>query len=174
MIVRDPVHGDISFTKNETKIIDTPQVQRLRGIKQLGTAYLVYPGAMHTRFDHSIGTSFLAKRIIKNIRENGFDVSKETEELITIAGICHDVSHVPFGHTFEDERKIFERHDKAAYFKDILSKGELGDIIIELGIKTKLINILTQKDPTMKKSGEPWLGQLINDTICIMENLFNI
>jgi len=166
LIVRDPVHGDIHFSSNETRIIDTPEIQRLRGVKQLGTAYLVYPGATHTRFDHSLGTSFLAKKILHNIRDTGFTIPKETEELITIAGLIHDISHVPFGHTFEDERKIFERHDKSEYFKAILSKGDIGDLITELGIKSKLIGILTQKDPTMKKSGEPWLGQIINDTIC--------
>ena len=65
LIVRDPVFGDIEFTENERKIIDSPEVQRLRGVKQLGTAYLVYPGATHTRFDHSLGTSFLTKRIMR-------------------------------------------------------------------------------------------------------------
>ncbi|HUU78019.1 MAG TPA: HD domain-containing protein [candidate division Zixibacteria bacterium] len=165
-MVRDPVFGDISFTENERKVIDCPEVQRLRGVKQLGTAYLVYPGATHTRFDHSLGTSFLTKKMIHSIIKSGFEIDNETEELVAIAGLIHDISHVPFGHTFEDERKIFPRHDKYEYFKNDLSKGQLGDFLKQLGIKEKLLAILIQKDPTMKKGIYPWLGQIINDTIC--------
>src|SRR5262245_27245164 len=53
-VVRDPVHGDIYLTREELSLLDTPEMQRLRGIRQLGTAYLIYPGAHHTRFEHSI------------------------------------------------------------------------------------------------------------------------
>ncbi|MFW9923351.1 MAG: HD domain-containing protein [Candidatus Thorarchaeota archaeon] len=166
MIVRDPVFGDIYFTETERKIIDTPEIQRLRGIKQLGTAYLVYPGATHTRFDHSLGTSSLTKRIIQTIRYNDYDINKDTEELISIAGLVHDISHVPFGHTFEDERRIFEKHDKVENFRKDLSRGKLGEILNELGIKEKLIKLLSSSDPTMKQYGSPWMSQIINDTIC--------
>jgi HD superfamily phosphohydrolase len=166
MIIRDPVHGDIIFSKNETKIIDTFEVQRLRGVKQLGTTYLVYPGATHTRFDHSLGTSFLAKRIIKNIRLNGFEIDKETEELISIAAILHDTTHVSYGHTFEDERKIFDRHDKTENFVKLLSNSEMGDLLEKLAIKDQIIKILLQKDPTRKSRDNPWMSQIINDTIC--------
>ena len=60
-VLRDPVHDDIYLTHEELAVLDTPEMQRLRGVKQLGTAYLVYPGAVHTRFDHSIGTLFVAR-----------------------------------------------------------------------------------------------------------------
>ena len=166
MIVRDPVHGDIHFTLFETRIINTPEVQRLRGVKQLGTANLVYPGATHTRFDHSLGTSYLAKRIVDNIKSNGYSITPETEEIVSIAGLIHDITHVPFGHTFEDERKIFDRHDKAKNFGSILSKGELGDILGELGYKNRILDILTKKDATQKSQENPWMAQVINDTIC--------
>ncbi len=166
MIVRDPVHGDIKFSENEAAVIDSPQVQRLRGVKQLGTTYLVYPGALHTRFDHSIGTSYLAKVIMQNIKHNGYSIDEETEELISIAGIIHDITHVPYGHTFEDERKIFERHDKSENFRKLLLKGELGDLLVQFGLKDQILKMLSQKDPTIKSREEPWLGQIINDTIC--------
>ena len=52
MLIRDPIHGDISLSPLEQQVLDTPEMQRLRGIKQLGTASLVYPGCVHTRFDH--------------------------------------------------------------------------------------------------------------------------
>lgn len=64
-ILRDPVHGDISISKNtELGLLDTPEIQRLRGIKQLGTANFVYPCALHTRFDHSLGTLFVTDKIV--------------------------------------------------------------------------------------------------------------
>ena len=166
MIVRDPVHGDITFTENERRIIDCTEVQRLRGVKQLGTAYFVYPGATHTRFDHSLGTSFIAKQIVQTLRLNGYEIDADTEELIAIAGLVHDISHVPYGHTFEDERKIFDKHDKNENFKRDLSKGELGDELHQQGIKEKLVKILTNKDPTINNGGESWKSQIINDTIC--------
>ena len=61
-VVRDPVHGDVYLTHEELRVLDTPEMQRLRGIKQLGTAFLTYPGAVHTRFDHSIGCVHLTQR----------------------------------------------------------------------------------------------------------------
>ncbi|HEX6970859.1 MAG TPA: HD domain-containing protein, partial [Limnochordia bacterium] len=64
MLIRDPVHGDISLTTAEREILDTPALQRLRGVKQLGAAYLVYPGCVHTRFEHSLGTLAAAQRIL--------------------------------------------------------------------------------------------------------------
>ena len=70
VIVRDPVHGDIELTREEIRVIDTPQFQRLRGIKQLGTAYLVFPGAVHTRFEHSIGTLHMTEQLIQAINKN--------------------------------------------------------------------------------------------------------
>ncbi|MEA2070742.1 MAG: HD domain-containing protein [Asgard group archaeon] len=166
MLVRDPVHGDIYFTKKEQKIIDCPAIQRLRGVKQLGTTYLVYPGATHTRFNHSLGTAFIAKQIIKGLEKKGFIIDEPTKELISIAGLVHDCTHVPYGHTFEDERRIFDRHDKKDYFQDILNKGLLGDLLEGWGIKKELLNMLVHTDPMIKTTKEPWKGQIINDTIC--------
>src|SRR5712692_11267058 len=102
MIIRDPIHGDIALSPVEEKVLDFPEVQRLRGIKQLGTASLVYPGCVHTRFDHALGTNALAKRIVAAVRESGTVVEAELAQLIGVAALLHDVTHVPFGHTLED------------------------------------------------------------------------
>src|SRR5712692_9167602 len=107
MIIRDPIHGDIALSPVEEKVLDFPEVQRLRGIKQLGTASLVYPGCVHTRFDHSLGVNALAKRIIESLRHSGARIAAETEQAIGVAALLHDVTHVPFGHTLEDERRLF-------------------------------------------------------------------
>ena len=63
MLIRDPIHRDVQLSRLEEAVLDLKDVQRLRGIKQLGTAHLVYPGCVHTRFDHSLGTCAVARRI---------------------------------------------------------------------------------------------------------------
>ena len=68
--LRDPVHGDIELTREEIALIDTQEMQRLRGIKQLGTAYLVFPGAMHSRFEHSVGVLHVADRMIDAVNKH--------------------------------------------------------------------------------------------------------
>jgi len=166
MIVRDPVHGDIHISDIEKRILDTPEIQRLRGIKQLGTAYLVYPGATHTRFEHSLGTAFLAKKVMKEIRRNGCEIRPEDYEKVTLAALIHDLTHVPYGHTFEDERKIFERHDKSELFQQVLAVGPLKDLLDELGYTADILKLLVKKDPTMKAKEDLWMSQIINDTIC--------
>ena len=66
-VLRDPVHGDVQLTGEELRVLDTPEMQRLRGVRQLGAAHLVYPGALHTRFDHMIGSLHMAGRMIEAV-----------------------------------------------------------------------------------------------------------
>ena len=165
MLIRDPIHGDIYLNENEQKILDTKEMQRLRGIKQLGTAFLVYPGALHTRFDHSLGTSYMTKQIISSLKANGFDVDKDEEELLSISALLHDIAHIPFGHTFEDERKLFERHDAGHRTSYFLNNGELGDTLRGIGLLDKVLKILTSKNP-QKNYPNPWHIQIISNTIC--------
>src|SRR5215471_12079141 len=110
-LIRDAVHGDIEMSQLEVELIDTPEFQRLRGIKQLGTAYLVFPSAVHTRFEHSLGTSWMAHRILQSVQRNGH-VPADDETTIRVASLLHDITHIPFGHTLEDERRVLPRHDK--------------------------------------------------------------
>src|SRR5262245_41888967 len=110
-LIRDAVHGDIGMGPLEVELMDTPEFQRLRGIKQLGTAYLVFPSAVHTRFEHSLGTSWMAHRILQSVRRSQ-NITREEETPIRIAALLHDITHIPFGHTLEDERRVLPRHDK--------------------------------------------------------------
>ena len=109
--IRDAVHGDIQFDDAEMAVIDTPAVQRLRGIKQLGASNLIFPSAVHTRFEHSLGTAWLTKRLLASLDQSGAVVDEADRRTAVLAALLHDVTHVPFGHTFEDERRLFERHD---------------------------------------------------------------
>jgi HD superfamily phosphohydrolase len=110
-LIRDAVHGDIEMGSLEVELMDTPEFQRLRTIKQLGTAYLVFPSAVHTRFEHSLGTSWMAHRILQAVRRSS-NVSPDEETSIRVAALLHDITHIPFGHTLEDERRVLPRHDK--------------------------------------------------------------
>lgn len=94
--IRDPLHGTISLSPTEEKVLDCCQMQRLRGIRQLATAYLVYPGANHTRFEHSLGTLFLADRMC---REMG--MKEERIAKVRVAALLHDIGHVSFSHEAE-------------------------------------------------------------------------
>lgn len=159
MVIRDPVHGDIFVTKELQLLLDTPEMQRLRGIKQLGTAYLVYPGALHTRFDHSLGTMAMARRIIAALRRQGCSIDQVEEEMVAAAALVHDVTHIPFGHTFEDERKVFWRHDTPARFRAFLSQGGLGGLLDELGWLRPVLALLTGEPP------KDWMASIISGTV---------
>ena len=142
-LVRDAVHGDIELGPLEMELIDTPEFQRMRGIKQLGTAYLIYPSAMHTRFEHSVGTSWMAHRLIEAVRRQR-QVSAEEESLIRAAALLHDITHIPFGHTLEDERRVLPRHDqdedRLRYF---LEDSSIGTVLRRHGVDKDVSSILS-------------------------------
>jgi len=141
-LIRDAVHGDIEMGALEVELMDTPEFQRLRGIKQLGTAYLVFPSAVHTRFEHSLGTSWMAHRIVQSIRRSR-SISSDEENVIRVAALLHDITHIPFGHTLEDERRVLPRHDKdedrVEYF---LKQSEVGRILMREGIQEVVIRTI--------------------------------
>lgn len=94
--IRDSVYGDIELSKFEVRVMDMPQFQRIRRIKQLGLISLIYPGANHTRFEHCIGTMNLASKLATKL-----DLSDDEIELIRISGLLHDIGHGPFSHVSE-------------------------------------------------------------------------
>jgi HD superfamily phosphohydrolase len=163
VLIRDPIHGDISLGAVEEAVLDFPEVQRLRGIKQLGMASLVYPGCVHTRFDHSLGVHALAKRIIAALRESGASVASDMETAIAVAALLHDVTHVPFGHTLEDERCLFPRHDKGQRLSQLLAET-LGEGLARLGLREPVAAILAASgdaDPAVPV----WARQIVSSTI---------
>jgi HD superfamily phosphohydrolase len=97
----DPLYGYIDLCPTSKKIIQTPEFQRLRNIKQLGLASTVYTGATHTRFEHSIGTYHLSKKILNKI-QSSCELTPKDITTISIAALCHDLGHGPVSHAFDD------------------------------------------------------------------------
>ncbi|MEM2250543.1 MAG: HD domain-containing protein [Candidatus Hadarchaeales archaeon] len=130
--IRDPVHGYIPVTEAELKVLDTLPVQRLRGIKQLSIASIVYPGADHSRFSHALGSMHIAGQIVRALREH-VEISEDEEQLVRIAALLHDVGHGPFSHSFEEvmvEKKNLTHEDMG---RRVVTESELADAISSLG-----------------------------------------
>jgi len=100
--VYDPIYGDIEIQDDLLKIIDTIIFKRLKNIKQLGLTHHVFPSALHTRFEHSIGTMHLSNLMINKLNQNSnYKINKKNRLLINIAALCHDIGHGPFSHLFD-------------------------------------------------------------------------
>lgn len=180
-VIRDAVHGDVYLTAEELRILDTPQMQRLRGVRQLGTAYLVYPSAQHSRFEHSIGTAEMAGRMMESIQRNAqihpadlLGIPAREARIIRIAALVHDCTHIPYGHGIEDQTGLFPRHDTPyRYHERFSTKTELGRTLRELGVYDEVLAVLTQKAAEYKSditvanavTVPPYWCQILSDTI---------
>jgi len=139
--IRDPLYGFIDLSKKETAIIDSKAFKRLQNIKQLSHAYVVYPSAIHTRFEHSLGALHVADRICEQL-----DFEKERKEIVRLAMLLHDVGHGPFSHLFEHVlKKIntekFDHEDISCWI--MKENTEISGI---LGNKIKSIITILKKD----------------------------
>lgn len=136
--IRDPIHGYVYIGEDEKEIIDTPIFQRLRRIRQLSGAHITYPGAQHTRFDHSIGAMHLAKLAAKRLATN-MDIKPQYIEEIKIAALLHDIGHGPFSHLFEEvlaERRNISHEDIT---KRVIQETEIKDILRKHGYQPDII-----------------------------------
>lgn len=151
-VVLDPVHGYIELDDLVQDLLSTPQVQRLRRVKQLGFSNLVYPGANHTRFEHSLGAMHLASMLTRNLDS----IEEEKKAEIKAAALLHDVGHGPFSHVTENVIYKYTRH-RHDDVKEILGKGEIRDILGNHGISPR--NLVKHI------KGETSLGQILSSEI---------
>jgi uncharacterized protein len=174
--------GSVSITDLERAVIDTRAFQRLRGIRQLGTAYLVYPTALHTRFDHSLGTLQMVGEMTRSIKSNQHSENNDQrtitadQEIVTrLYALLHDITHIPFGHTLEDELAILTRHDlnpeRIEYF--LGRESEIGKILLENlpeGLYEKLLAVYRwdDKNPDRLPLDPDWVfvHDLVSNTVC--------
>jgi uncharacterized protein len=132
-IIRDPLWDNIRVDRPALLALDTPAVQRLRYIRQVGHTFLVYPGATHTRFEHALGAFHLTRRAIAALEELGELGPASAEECLAVrmAALLHDIGHYPFSHALEEAG--FPSHEKLGVAK--LTQGELGERLVHIGGK---------------------------------------
>lgn len=132
--IRDSIHGDIFLTQAELEVVDTPEFQRLRRLKQLGMTYIVYPGANHTRFEHSLGALHLAGSVADKL-----ELGKEDKRKLRIAALLHDIGHGPLSHTSEEllERYLNKSHEKIA--RSLIESPAIAHILEENDIEARHI-----------------------------------
>jgi uncharacterized protein len=127
--ITDPIHRYIRFSDTEREILDTVIFQRLRGIRQLAGAHLVYPSAQHSRFEHSIGTMHIAGYAGETLLSKGYFGDEDKVQQLRLAALLHDVGHGPFSHLFEEV--LMEKHNMnhEDMGKQIISRSEISDIL---------------------------------------------
>ncbi|XP_053364370.1 deoxynucleoside triphosphate triphosphohydrolase SAMHD1-like [Clarias gariepinus] len=158
-VFNDPIHGHIELHPLLVKIIDTPQFQRLRNIKQLGGAYFVFPGASHNRFEHSLGVAYLAGRLVQTLkkRQPELNITEQDVLCVQIAGLCHDLGHGPFSHLFDGmfipkvRPKLTWKHETASVkmFDHLVKENNLKPVMEKYGLSlpADLIFIKEQINP---------------------------
>ncbi len=134
--VRDPVHDLIEFSNSELertlwKVVQTQAFQRMRRVKQLGFADLVYPGATHSRFAHSIGVFHTARQLMEVVRRFGKQDEPTKENKALIAALVHDLGHGPFSHSFEQvgRRLNLKLADHETMSDELIRNGEVAEAI---------------------------------------------
>jgi len=136
--LRDSVHGNLSLSEFEVEVMDSPQIQRLRRIKQLGFISLVYPGANHSRLEHSIGTMFLGSKLVEHLELSDYD-----KNLVRIAALLHDAGHGPFSHVSEAVLDV--KHELLT--AKVIEDTPLNDIITKEFDSKEIIDIINGKGP---------------------------
>lgn len=167
--------GEVRLYGPEVAVVDSTEFQRLAGIKQLGTSHLVFRTAIHTRFEHSIGTLHMAQTILDRARMSletlSHEEQREATQLARLGGLLHDLPHLPFGHTLEDEFNLLPRHDHdRARWKRLLDEGELhGVLFAALGEETfeELKRVLMAKTETdIAGLRFPFVADIVGNTVC--------
>lgn len=146
--IKDSVHDHIQIDGVAEKLLDTPPVQRLRRINQLGTVRMVYPSANHTRFEHSLGVFHLADKALENLSIEG-----QQAERVRAAALLHDIGHAPYSHNVESViyRETGKYHDEV---HELIGDGRVAEVLTEEGLNPDTIADVI--------AGKGELGQLVS------------
>ncbi len=150
-VIRDPIHGYIVLDDLALALIDTPEMQRLRRIRQLGLSNFVYPGANHTRFEHSLGTLHLTDQLLDQLRVTGLE-----RDEVRVAALLHDIGHGPFSHATEGLilQHTGKSHDDV---EELISNSAIAGVLDTHSLDPAHIAQLLR--------GETAYGQLVNSEI---------
>jgi hypothetical protein len=160
--IKDPVHGYVYISEQEKEVIDSYPVQRLHRIRQLAGSEYVYPGANHTRFEHSVGVMHLAGKVAENPNISPF-MSDAEAETVRIAALLHDVGHGPFSHVFEYilDRELGKTHEDMTEW--IVEHSELSDILSRCGYDpTEVARLAVGK---LRKPKKTFLDEIISGPV---------
>ena len=157
--IKDPLYGYIRLTEIEHNVIDTPAVQRLRRIRQLAGAEYVYPAANHTRFEHVLGTMYLAGVVTESLP---VQLPADERQKVRLAALLHDVGHAPFSHLFEPLLLKYMNRNHEDVSRWIIAESSLSDVIKAQGFDAKELSSLAVGKPS--KSEKSFLGQIISSS----------
>jgi HD superfamily phosphohydrolase len=142
LVIRDAIHGDICLESGMLPVLDSPQMQRLRFVRQLGTTYLTFPSAHHSRYEHSLGTYYLTQEICQRILGDS-----EESRHVMLAGLLHDVGHAAFSHLSEPIVKKYTGKTHEELGIERVRKSRLADAIERNGYSVrKVCDILSEKN----------------------------
>ena len=160
--IKDPVHGYVYITEEEKALIDSYPVQRLHRLRQLAGAEYVYPGANHTRFEHSVGVMHLASGVAENPNISQC-ISQDEAEMVRMAGLLHDVGHGPFSHVFEQllERELNKTHEDITLW--LVKKSELKDKLENIGCRAEDVGKLAVG--RLHRPRKAFLDQIISSAV---------
>ena len=151
-LIRDPLYGFVGLSKREDRLLDTAAMQRLSRIKQLAHTYIVYPSAVHTRLEHSLGVLYIAGRISKQL-----EIPQKQKQLIRIAALLHDVGQGPFSHIFEEPMRWINGED---YTHESVTK-----LMIECEPKIKKVLGGLKEEVLDIFNGESLLSNIISSSL---------
>lgn len=160
--IKDPLYGYVYITEAEKEVIDSYPMQRLHRLRQLAGAEFVYPGANHTRFEHSVGVMHLSRRLTENPNISQH-LSEDEAQMIRIAALLHDVGHGPFSHIYEHLLVKFldKTHEDMTLW--VIQQSGLSDLLNNLGYDPKIIGKLAVG--TLKKPGKAFMDQIIRSAV---------
>src|SRR5713226_3497634 len=168
--VRDSLYDLIPLGPREEKLIGTAPFLRLQKIKQLGFVYRVWPGATHTRYEHSLGSYYLAVRALRSLLQRGNDgglygISISSVQTLIVATLLHDIGHYPFSHTIEELGYPIILHEKVG--RSIIEKSEIA-VILERDYRLSPERVANFIDPPRTRAlppGDELLGSLLSGAL---------